>query len=215
MFQQLDLLNLAVRAAGFLVAISIHEFSHAFAAWRLGDSTARLAGRLTLNPLRHLDPFGTILLLLAGFGWGKPVPVDPRQLRFGRRGMAIVSAAGPLSNLLMAAVIALFLRGSTAAGVDLTETGYRFLILLTVLNVGLCVFNLLPIPPLDGFGVAVGVLPWPLARLMAGLARYGAGILLILFVAPTFLHVDLLSLILDGPRTALLRPILQLAGIRL
>jgi Zn-dependent protease len=195
---QLDPLSLLVRRAGFVVAISVHEFSHAQAAYSLGDSTADRMGRRTLNPLRHLDPFGSLLLLIAGFGWGKPVPVDPRALRYGRLGMAIVSAAGPASNLVTAFVTALIAIGAfpTREAMAAHPTLFEFLISLALLNVGLCVFNLIPLPPLDGFGVAVGVLPWAIAAPLARLARYGPGILLILFFLPTIIRVDVLGFVL-------------------
>jgi Zn-dependent protease len=195
------------------VAISVHEFSHALAAWSLGDPTAQRAGRLTLNPLRHLDPFGSILLLLAGFGWGKPVPVDPRALRLGRLGMAIVSAAGPLSNLVVALLTALSIRTLLELEVGVSRLVIQFLFLLIALNVGLCVFNLLPIAPLDGFGVAVGMLPWSIAGPLARLAQYGPGILLLLVFSQTLIRIDLLGLILGPFNRALLRPLLAIAGI--
>ncbi len=195
------------------MAISVHEFSHALAAWSLGDPTAQRAGRLTLNPLRHLDPFGSILLLLAGFGWGKPVPVDPRALRLGRLGMAIVSAAGPLSNLVVALLTALSIRTLLELEVGVSRLVIQFLFLLIALNVGLCVFNLLPIAPLDGFGVAVGMLPWSIAGPLARLAQYGPGILLLLVFSQTLIRIDLLGLILGPFNRALLRPLLAIAGI--
>jgi Zn-dependent protease len=188
----------------------VHEFSHAFAAWSLGDSTARRAGRLTLNPLRHLDPFGSLMLLLTlfsgapGIGWGKPVPVDPRALRFGRAGMAIVAAAGPLSNLATALAVALAFRFVGTAAVDVPPLALDFLARLITLSIGLCVFNLLPIAPLDGFGVAVGVLPRSVAEPIARLGQYGPGILLILIFSGTVIGVNLLSLILRPPTLKLL-----------
>jgi Zn-dependent protease len=209
--------------AGFVVAIAVHEFSHAFAAWSLGDSTAQRAGRLTLNPLRHLDPFGTLLLLLTlfsgvpGIGWGKPVPVDPRALRFGRAGMAVVSAAGPLSNLAIALLMGVLVRIVVQGDLTLPRWGVDFVLAsiswLILLNVGLCVFNLLPVPPLDGFGVAVGVLPWSLAGPLARLARYGPAILLLLVFSGSLIRVDLLGMLLGPPRAALLALVQRVAGI--
>jgi len=210
---RIDPLNILVRVVGFVVAISVHEFFHAFTAWRLGDSTAKRAGRLTLNPLRHLDPFGALLLIVAGFGWGKPVPVDPRNLRFGRAGMAMVSAAGPVSNLLTALATALAIRGATSSGYEISPLLAQFLFLLIVLNVSLCVFNLIPIPPLDGFGVAVGVLPWALARPLSQLQKYGPGILLLLVFSGSVIRIDLLRIILGPPTRALLGPLLRVSGI--
>ncbi|MBU1083436.1 site-2 protease family protein [Patescibacteria group bacterium] len=134
-----------------VIAITIHEFSHAWMATRLGDPTAKLSGRLTLNPLSHLDPLGTIMLFLAGFGWGRPVPYNPNFVRnktFGEVGIAL---AGPISNILMAFLFAL------PGRIYLLQTGvspegnlFRFLAVVVTLNVLLATFNLLPIPPLDG-----------------------------------------------------------------
>lgn len=219
----LDPLNLLVRIAGFVVAISVHEFSHAQAAYSLGDQTAARLGRRTLNPIRHLDPFGSLLLLIAGFGWGKPVPVDPRNLRYGRFGMAIVSGAGPASNLVTAFITVLIAITAfpSRAAVAAHPTWFQFLLSLALLNVGLCIFNLIPLPPLDGFGVVVGVLPWAIAAPLARLAQYGPGILLLLFFLPTIIHVDLLGSILTPARQVIFQGmvaaasfILQAVGVR-
>jgi Zn-dependent protease len=204
---------------GFVVAIAVHEFSHALAAWSLGDHTAAREGRLTLNPLRHLDHFGSLLLLLTlfsgapGIGWGKPVPVNPRALRFGRLGMALVSIAGPASNLAIALLAGLSFRLILDANIDVPEWGIDFLQALILLNIGLCVFNLLPVPPLDGFGVAVGILPAPLAIPLARLAQYGPAILLILVFSGSIIRIDLLGIILGPPRAALLALVQRVAGV--
>ena len=176
-----------------VLGIAFHEYCHALSASALGDPTARRLGRLSLNPLRHLDPFGTLLLFLAGFGWGKPVPVNPYALRNGpRTGMAMVAAAGPLSNLLIAALLATpirlgwtpwhnpFVVGGTPGW---TATDYLglFLSAAVLLNTILAVFNLIPLAPLDGFKVATGLLPLDLARPIARLERYGMLILMALF----------------------------------
>ena len=182
-----------------VVGIAFHEFCHAAAASALGDNTARRLGRLSLNPLRHLDPFGTLLLFLAGFGWGKPVPVNTYALRNGpRMGMAVVAAAGPLSNLLIAAIVAVPIRlgwtpwrnpfafiGSTA-GWEMTDYLGLFFSAGVLFNVILAVFNMIPLAPLDGFKVALGLLPLDLARPLAQLERYGMAILMILFFMPFF-----------------------------
>lgn len=153
------------------------------------------------------------MLLVAGFGWGKPVPVNPRNLRYGRFGMALVSAAGPLSNLGVAFLTALAIRGLVASDVAVPSYVDRFLVLLMLLNVSLCVFNLLPVAPLDGFGVAVGVLPWSIAGPMARLGQYGPGILMLLLFSAYVVHVDLLQLILGPPTRALLIPLIRIAGV--
>ena len=175
-----------------LIGFPVHEFSHALAASRLGDQTARYMGRLTLNPAVHLDPLGAGILALSAFiggifiGWAKPTPVNPMNLQGGRRGEAIVAAAGPISNLLMAMVVAIPLRvifANPELEFDLTAVAAtRFLLgvatFFVVINVFLFVFNLLPIPPLDGWKVLLGVVD---ARTSYTLRRYEQyGILLLL-----------------------------------
>jgi Zn-dependent protease len=141
-----------------LIAFPIHEFAHAMAAYQLGDSTARLFGRLTIDPRAHLDPMGAILLLLAGFGWAKPTPVNPFNLRGGRSGEAIVAFAGPASNLILAAAAALPLRYILTSGIDVPSVVVNTLVIVVSLNLLLMVFNLIPIPPLDGSKVLFAAL---------------------------------------------------------
>jgi Zn-dependent protease len=214
-FRYLDLLEIdfflflaffGAAVLALLLGIAFHEFSHALAATALGDPTAQRLGRLTLNPIAHLDPAGTLLLFLAGFGWGKPVPVNPYALRNGpRAGMAMVAAAGPLSNFLMAALLAIPIRlgwapwhnpfevilSTSAWGMD----DYLGLFLGSgiLLNVILGVFNLIPLAPLDGFKVALGILPVELARPIAQLERYGMAILLLLFFLPYLTGINILG----------------------
>jgi Zn-dependent protease len=132
------------------VSLPFHEFSHALAAYRLGDSTAKYMGRLTLNPLAHLDPFGALLILLVGFGWAKPTPYNPYNVRGGKTGEVIIAIAGPISNLVLAIAAALPLRYIYATGMDVPEVVVSALSTFVMLNVILAVFNLIPIPPLDG-----------------------------------------------------------------
>jgi Zn-dependent protease len=185
----LDPRSIIVMLVGFVIAISVHEFSHAAAARALGDTTAQRAGRLTLNPLAHLDPMGTLMIVLSsvagiGFGWGKPVPYDPRAVRWGRFGGALVSIAGPLSNFVLAAIaLAVIIYGQVPE--DLGRDIGR----LAGMNIGLCAFNLLPIPPLDGFGVAIGVLPRTPAIALARLGQYGPAFLLILVFSANILPI--------------------------
>lgn len=164
-------------AALVLVMLPIHELAHAFAATKLGDNTARWHGRLRLNPLAHLDPFGTAMLVFFGYGFAKPVPVNPRNFRNPKLGMALTALAGPLSNLLMAALsLGLFsVIVHTGWYRFLPEEVFYFLFLMLVVvfanvNLGLAVFNLLPVPPLDGSKILEYFLP---ARWSYPLERYG------------------------------------------
>jgi Zn-dependent protease len=175
-----------------IVAITFHEAAHGYVAWRLGDDTAKRQGRVTFNPLRHIDLYGTILipvvLLLTSpfvFGWAKPVPVDFMRLRHPRRDMVWVAAAGPAINLFLAVVAAyLIYLADLVPGVTGAWLGTN-LYNAIVINLVLAVFNMLPIPPLDGGRVAVGLLPPVLARPLAGLERFGLLIIIgLLFLLP-------------------------------
>ena len=157
----LSLLLFVMSGAACLICLTVHELSHGLAAYRLGDPTAKLNGRLTLNPLSHVDWIGLFLLLAVGVCWAKPVPVDPRNFREPRKGMAITALAGPLSNFLLA-LLSLAL-GSLVLHLGLTSRPAAYVLLflcqLAVLNVGLGLFNLIPIPPLDGSRVVEMFLP--------------------------------------------------------
>ena len=188
-----DPLRALVTLASFLLALTVgftfHEFSHAFSATRLGDPTAKRQGRLSLHPLAHLDPLGTAMILLAGFGWAKPVPVNAASLRTGpRTGMALVSFAGPLANVLVAMIAAIPINAGLVGdeayrGVFEADPGDiigYFLGAVVWWNLLLASFNLIPLVPLDGFKVAVGVLPREASFKFAQLERYGPTPLLLL-----------------------------------
>jgi Zn-dependent protease len=143
-----------VSLPGVVIGLTVHEYAHAFAAWRLGDATAKEQGRLTLNPLKHIDPLGFLLLIVAGFGWAKPVSFDKTRLSRPRRDEAIIAAAGPLSNLVLALLVSVVIRLLLLA-IPYTEGGVYATFLdsllhIVYINYGLMVFNLIPIPPLDG-----------------------------------------------------------------
>ena len=168
-----------------LTSMPVHEWAHAWAAYQLGDDTAALRGRLTINPLAHLDPVGTITLLLFRFGWGKPVPVNPYRLRGNRRASwALVSAAGPFSNLIMAMIAAIPFR---LGWISLVPTGASFISLQGILssfiliNLSLMLFNLIPIPPLDGSRILAWLLPPSWASVMDRIEQYG-GLGMMLFL---------------------------------
>jgi Zn-dependent protease len=171
-----------------VIGITVHEFSHAAAATAQGDFTARSQGRLTLNPASHLDPLGSLFLIIAGFGWGRPTPFNPLRLRRRRAGAALVGLAGPVSNVLLAILAAFALR--IAAGSSDVEVGgpsftVKLLFALVELNVVLAVFNLLPIPPLDGSRLLSVLLPPSRQNIVYFLDRYGIFLLLgILILAP-------------------------------
>ncbi len=181
---------------GLVIAITVHEFSHAYIAFRLGDDTAHNQGRLSLNPFVHLDPMGTLLIFIAGFGWGKPVPVNTSLLRQPvRRSMAAVSVAGILANLLIATVIALPFRF-----IDFPDEVLINLVIYTVqINIVLAFFNLLPFPPLDGFNLLSAALPERVMLPLAPVLRWAPFMLLAVLVIDNFLPVSILGTVIGWP----------------
>jgi Zn-dependent protease len=196
-----NLLDFIFGLMALIVAITIHEFSHAWAAEHLGDPTPRLQGRLTLNPLAHLDPIGTILLILVRFGWGKPVQFDPFNLRSPRRDSALISIAGPVSNIVLATICSLIVR------LPMPVIIAAFLVQLLYMNIVLAIFNLVPIHPLDGFKIVEGILPEEQAREWHELERFGV-IFLIFLLFPIFGGtapiVRIISPVINGILTILL-----------
>ena len=164
-----QLIGLLISAPGVLIAITFHEFAHGYAAYKLGDDTAKRQGRLSLNPFAHLDPIGTLMLLVAGFGWGKPVEVDPRNYTRKismEKGEAIVSLAGPLMNFILAIIFTLIycaIYKFTSATFMASTVGTVIMLLISTtisINIGLGVFNLIPLPPLDGSKIIMPFLPY-------------------------------------------------------
>lgn len=204
---QFDPLTILLATIAFVFAIACHEANHAFVATALGDDTPRLAGRLTLNPMRHIDPLGILTFVLMGFGWGW-TPVSPWKLRPNPRlGSALVAAAGPLANLFLALLFTLPLRFAdrgTGLGLDLTPEMIAFLRIAIILNLTLFVFNLLPIPPLDGFSFLVGVLPAGPSEALRKIERYGVGILMALLILPSLIGFNIIGTVVN--------PILVLVG---
>lgn len=169
-----------------IIAFSVHEFAHALVAYKFGDSTAKNQGRLTLNPLKHLDPFGTILIFIAGFGWARPVPVNRFFFKKPRLAGILVSVAGPLSNLLLAALAYLAWYSMLAFGIaENMQLGLMdFFNIFIQLNMVLFVFNLLPFPPLDGYRIIEDVVPNNVRPRLTQYESYGVLIFLILVVTP-------------------------------
>ena len=197
-----------------ILSLSFHEFAHAWSAWKLGDDTASRAGRMTLNPLAHIDVIGTILLPLFSpipFGWAKPVPVNPARFRRDvsmSRGMAITASAGPLSNVLLAVVAAVLLGLGLRLAPDLVDRGSPariFLVGLLQMNVSLAVFNLLPVPPLDGSRIVAWLLPYRLQQQWHQLEQFSLFLLI-----PVVLYGGRL---VSGPFNRLFSLLLDLARV--
>lgn len=190
---------------GFVVGTTFHEFSHAYTAVMLGDDLPRRQGRITLNPVAHFDPLGFFLMVLLALGigflaWGRPVQVNPYNLRFGRKGMALVAVAGPLSNIVTALVLALPLRFH----VDMPPTVAAVLGYMVFVNVLLAAFNLIPIPPLDGYAVLNGLVSNYWNILLEPIRRYSIPLLLALVFLPSFIRIpgfdfNLLGRMVGGP----------------
>lgn len=181
---------------GLIIAITIHEASHAALSWHLGDPTAKLQGRLTLNPLAHLDPLGTLMILVVRFGWGKPVPFDPFNLKNPRRDGAIISLAGPAANIITALVFTIPIWvGFLTNNFQLFAIG-KLLVPIVFLNLALGIFNLIPVHPLDGFKVLGGILPKNWYEDFQQMERYG--ILILIFLLIPFAGVSIIATIL-GP----------------
>jgi len=194
--QNLDPVRVIGILLGVIIGTTIHEFMHAYTAVALGDESPRRMGRITLNPAAHFDPIGFFMFLLLALGigffaWGRPVMVNPSALRYGRRGYALVAMAGPVSNLVVGALFALPFRLNLAA--QFPPVVMELFGWIMFANFLLFVFNLIPIPPLDGFSVLSGAVSNYWSLLLEPLRRYGFALLLALLFLPTFLNIDLLG----------------------
>ena len=189
--------SILVRLVVLFLGIPIHEWAHAWSAYQLGDDTASMRGRMTLNPLSHLDPIGSLLLLFSGFGWGKPVPVNPYRMRTNpRAGMAISAAAGPFSNFVLAMLLAIPFRlgwvGWYTGGFSIGD----LLLIAIQINLGLMLFNLIPIYPLDGEKILMGLLPPRWGDNLLRLRPFGTLILaVLLFILPR-MGVDIIGILI-------------------
>jgi Zn-dependent protease len=201
LFSGLDAATLIARAIVLLIAFTLHELAHAVTADYLGDPTPRKMGRISLNPLVHLDPVGTIMLLISGFGWAKPVIVNPFNMRGNpHTDMAIVAAAGPLTNLALAAFGAIpFRLGWVVPAFNATASGDFLLTQFVWINLVLAFFNLIPVPPLDGYKILIGLLPFEIGIKLRPLERYGFLILMALIFFLPMIGVDILGTIVWQP----------------
>ncbi len=189
---------LLLRIPAILIALTVHEYAHGYVAWLKGDNTAKANGRLTFNPLAHLDVFGTMMLFFGPFGWAKPVPVNPLNLDNPKKDMVYVGAAGPLSNIILAILFGMIFRFMNLSSGHMSQTHLFsiFLQLCILINLGLSFFNLLPIPPLDGSNILMGLLPSEKIGSYLRVVQHAPKILLGLIVAEWVFHIPLFSSII-------------------
>jgi Zn-dependent protease len=198
LMQELDLGSILRVLPGIILGLTIHEYAHTLVALRLGDDTAKQAGRLTLNPLKHIDPIGFIFLLVAGFGWAKPVLIDGSKLQHPRRDDMLISLAGPFSNLLFALFIAIVLKISLSIAPYSGETLYREVLNISIagvyINIGLFIFNLIPLPPLDGSHLLTSLISAKSMATAQLFFKYGAYAFLAIIILDRVSHVNLLPI---------------------
>ncbi|MBR4153344.1 MAG: site-2 protease family protein [Selenomonadaceae bacterium] len=185
------LMNLIAGLPGIVIAMVIHEYSHARVAYALGDFTPRLQGRLTLNPAAHVDPIGLLMLFVVHFGWAKPVQINPMNFSNPRRDDILVSLAGPASNLIMSFVALVALTLMIKFGLPISDGVFVVFKLIIIYNINFAIFNMLPIPPLDGSHILRNLLPYELARRYEELERYSFIFLIIIIATPILSYVFL------------------------
>ena len=173
-------MDFIINAIAFIVALTIHEFSHAYVADKLGDPTPRSYGRLTLNPLSHLDPLGTLAIIFIGFGWARPVPFDPYNLRNPKQDSMLIALAGPASNLILAIILSLLIKIIPSSIIS------SILTYIMMGNIGIAIFNIIPVFPLDGEKILTGLLPDSLATEFQNIMHQYGTIILVLMLLPIF-----------------------------
>lgn len=200
--------NLIITIPAILYALTIHEYFHGWTANKFGDPTAKLQGRLTLNPLAHIDILGALCFVFAHFGWGKPVPINPHNFKNPRRDNVLVSFAGPAANFVSAlafGVIFQLLRNAPFIPVNVSTILYNLLIFGIMMNLSLAFFNMIPLFPLDGSHILEGLLPYSMAQKYKETERYGPFILLGLIILGNYGNISILSIILGPPIQYFLR----------
>lgn len=189
-----------------IFALSFHEFSHGWMAYRFGDPTAKNAGRLTLNPMAHLDIFGSLALYFMGFGWAKPVPVDPRYLANPKRDMMWIALAGPISNLMVAFLSGVLLSILLRMGFISGQSSLTMVLIMSLqINLVLAIFNFIPIPPLDGSRILGGLIPYKYQNELAKFEFYGPRVLMGLIILSMFTRINIFSIIISPIMTIFLK----------
>jgi len=192
----MDIQSTLYTIPGILLGLTVHEFCHAFCAWKLGDSTARDQGRLTLNPLKHIDIVGFVFIIIAGFGWAKPVQFDPEQLRNLRRDKALIAAAGPVSNMVLGVILVFIIKAIIPyygnAGVFL-ENLINVLFIAASINFGLFIFNLIPLPPLDGSHIVFSSLNLNFET-EEKIRKIGMPLLILILLVQNFLDITIIPI---------------------
>ena len=196
----MDFVPLLLSVPPILLALSFHEYAHGWMAYRLGDPTAKHEGRLTMNPLAHLDPLGTMMIIIVHFGWAKPVPVNPMNLKDPKKDMLWIALAGPVSNVIMAAGLGLILRIMIGMGMRVDESflGYfqYMLYFAVMINLVLAIFNMIPIPPLDGSKILFGLLPTEYEESFLRFQQIGPRVLLGLVVINSYFGIPIFSVLI-------------------